>query len=100
MSFFIGIRYGVLDDLEIDDDNDIKDMDIDVDDSFKPQMPPLTPADVDIQPSFGQVSSSLIPSFAGRLLTPAEGCGFSPIGNTNRIVGGTPAKNGEYRRFL
>lgn len=33
----------------------------------------------------------------GRLLTPAEGCGFSKVPNT-RIVGGSPAKKGEYKQ--
>lgn len=71
-------------------------MDIDPpedEDPFKPQISPLTPVDVEIQPSFGQGTNSLNPSLAGRLLTPAEGCGFSAVLNA-RIVGGTPAKNG------
>lgn len=31
----------------------------------------------------------------GRLLTPEEGCGYSEVQN-KRIVGGAPAKNGQY----
>lgn len=30
----------------------------------------------------------------GRLLTPEEGCGYSKVQN-KRIIGGSPAKNGE-----
>lgn len=32
----------------------------------------------------------------GRLLTPEEGCGYSKVANT-RIVGGSAAKNGNYK---
>lgn len=63
------------------------------DDEFIPQMPSLTPPDVEIQPTFGQESSELNPLIVGRLLTPAEGCGTVAVSN-KRIVGGSPAKNG------
>lgn len=33
----------------------------------------------------------------GRLLTPEEGCGYSKVANT-RIVGGAPAKRGEFKQ--
>lgn len=38
------------------------------------------------------------PQTLGRLLTPEEGCGYSPIGST-RIVGGGPAKKGKHNFF-
>lgn len=72
-TYIPGARYGVL-------DEDLDDMDID-EDLFAPQMPSLTPADVDIQPSFQPISSTQ-PPIIGRLLTPAEGCGISPIATT------------------
>lgn len=34
----------------------------------------------------------------GRLLTPEEGCGYSKVSNT-RIVGGAPAKKGQFKHF-
>lgn len=52
---------------------------------FKPQMTPLTPAEIEIKPSFGQESNAINPLTQGRLLTPDEGCGFSAAPNT-RIV--------------
>lgn len=84
-------------------------MDIDIDfeidpssgeDPFKPQMPPLTPAEIKIQPSFVQQSSPVQPPkpLEGRLLTPEEGCGSVAVSN-KRIVGGSPAKNGMYESF-
>lgn len=84
------------------DEEEPMDIDYDIDfeppegdDPFKPQMPPLTPAHIEIQPSFVQES---IPVQApkpleGRLLTPEEGCGSVAVSN-KRIVGGGPAKNG------
>lgn len=79
-------------------------MDIDIDieigssegeDPFKPQMPPLSPEHIEIQPSFTQQSSPVHSPkpFEGRLLTPEEGCGSVAVSN-KRIVGGSPAKNG------
>lgn len=65
---------------------------------FPPLLIPLTPLDVIIEPYFIFEIEHLQrlpapPKNAGKLLTPAEGCGFSALGN-NRIVGGGPAKNG------
>lgn len=69
-----------------------------LDDEFKPQMPSLT-SDIEIQPTFGQEPSSFDPYMAGRLLTPAEGCGSVAV-STKRIVGGSPAKNGILRKSV
>lgn len=37
-----------------------------------------------------------LPQINGRLLTPEEGCGFSPMRNT-RIIGGGAARNGKHK---
>lgn len=67
--------------------------------SFPPLVEPLTPSDVPITPKFLHAAPSQPRTpkgqINGRLLTPAEGCGHSPLGN-NRIVGGGPAKNGAW----
>lgn len=49
----------------------------------------------------GGVARSLLQSTMpkGRLLTPEEGCGYSEVQN-KRIVGGAPAKNGQYISHL
>lgn len=62
---------------------------------FQSQLTPLTPANVPIHPSFGTGFDGSIPTILGRLLTPAEGCGFS-AGRNTKIVGGVPAKNGAW----
>lgn len=56
-------------------------------------MGPLTPSDVPIAPRF--LVRTPKDQINGRLLTPAEGCGHSPLGN-NRIVGGSVAKTGAW----
>lgn len=66
---------------------------------FPPILIPLTPLDVVIEPYwYLEIARAPVPApqrIAGRLLTPAEGCGFSALGN-NKIVGGGPAKNGKF----
>lgn len=50
-------------------------------------------------PSFGQPSGPINPQINGRLLTPAEGCGFSPA-RQSRVVGGSPAINGKHANSI
>lgn len=85
------------------DEEEPMDVDIEIDfdlpegdDPFRPQMPPLTPAYIEIQPTFAQkpVPVQTPKPLEGRLLTPEEGCGSVAVSN-KRIVGGAPAKNGK-----
>lgn len=80
---------------------------------FPPLLIPITPIDVIIEPRFvtihhvihGHVPGAPIGNVPGasppradkkgQLLTPADGCGFSALGN-HRIVGGGPARNGAW----
>lgn len=56
-------------------------------------MPPIK-----IEPFFAKPSPAN-PEIKGRLLTPAEGCGFSATRNA-RVVGGSPAKNGKHTNLI
>lgn len=49
---------------------------------------------IKIEAFFAKPTGSVNPQTKGRLLTPAEGCGYSPARNS-RVVGGSPAKNGK-----
>lgn len=78
---------------------------------FPPLLIPITPIDIIIEPRFVIHHYPVIQNFPvagaasktppprsdkkGQLLTPADGCGNSALGN-NRIVGGGPAKNGAW----
>lgn len=68
---------------------------------FPPQLEPLTPLDIVIEPYFvhhHQVQHQPRPNAqSGRLLTPAEGCGVSQGGMRGpRILGGSPAAIGAW----
>lgn len=83
------------------DDEEPMDIDIEFDtpegeDPFRPQMPPLNPAHIEVKPTFIQEPVPVQPPkpLEGRLLTPEEGCGSVAVIN-KRIVGGAPAKNGK-----
>lgn len=60
----------------------------------EPKFAPVTARPDNIQPiAIFPNRTEPLPTVAGRLLTPAEGCGFSQFG-VSRIVGGGPARNG------